>query len=78
MRFTPAEFLETTRITRVAGEPFKTTGKVLVKPGWLAVHGKDAAGEERLIPAAQELLAEVDIEGRRIVIEIPAGLLDAE
>lgn len=42
----PAEFLETTRITRVEGEPFKTTGKVLVKAGWLAVHGKDAAGEE--------------------------------
>ncbi len=39
---------------------------------------EDAAGEERLIPAAQALLAEVDVEGRRIVIEIPPGLLDAE
>ena len=29
----PAEFLVTTRITRVAGEPFKTEGKVLVAPG---------------------------------------------
>ncbi len=38
-----AEFLVTTRITRVAGEPFKTEGKVLVKPGWLAVHGRDQA-----------------------------------
>lgn len=37
-----AEFLETTRITRVEGEPFKTTGKVLVNPGWLAVYGKEA------------------------------------
>jgi len=37
-----AEFLETTRITRVAGEPFKSTGKVLVNPGWMAVYGKEA------------------------------------
>ena len=42
-----AEFLETTRITRVEGEPFKTSGKVLVNPGWLAVYGKEAAeGDE--------------------------------
>lgn len=36
-----ARYLETTRITRVEQEPFKTTGKVLVEAGWLAVHGKD-------------------------------------
>jgi DNA topoisomerase-3 len=41
-----AEFLETTRITRVETEPFKTTGKVLVQPGWLAVYGKDAQTED--------------------------------
>ncbi len=41
-----AEFLETTRITRVQGEPFKTAGKVLVTPGWLAVYGKEAQGED--------------------------------
>src|SRR5215468_2943400 len=45
--YPPAEYLLTTRITRVAGHPFKTEGKVLVSPGWLAVYGKDAqAGEE--------------------------------
>ena len=38
-----AEFQVTTRITRVEGEPFKTEGKVLVEPGWLAVYGKEAA-----------------------------------
>ncbi len=38
-----AEYLETTRITRVEGEPFRTTGKVLVKAGWLEVHGRDNA-----------------------------------
>ena len=41
-----AEFLVTTRITRVDSEPFKSEGKVLVQPGWLAVYGKEAAGEE--------------------------------
>jgi DNA topoisomerase-3 len=37
-----AEFLETARITRVEGEPFKSSGKVLVTPGWLTVYGKEA------------------------------------
>jgi DNA topoisomerase III len=38
-----AEYLVTTRITRVEGEAFKTEGKVLVNAGWLAVYGKEAA-----------------------------------
>ena len=41
-----AEFLETTRITRVEGEPFKSEGKVLVTPGWLTVYGKEADSDE--------------------------------
>ena len=41
-----AEYLVTTRITRVGKEPFKTVGKVLVTPGWLAVYGKEAQGDE--------------------------------
>ncbi|HEX9046018.1 MAG TPA: DNA topoisomerase, partial [Verrucomicrobiae bacterium] len=41
-----AEFLETTRITRVEGEPFKSAGKVLIKPGWLAVYGKQSDADE--------------------------------
>jgi len=44
--YPPAEFLETTRITRVENEPFKTTGKVIVNPGWLAVYGKEAESED--------------------------------
>ena len=40
--YPPAEYLLTTRITRVVGEPFKTEGKVLLNPGWLAVYGKEA------------------------------------
>ncbi|MBE7939454.1 MULTISPECIES: DNA topoisomerase III [Ramlibacter] len=40
--FPSAEFLVTTRITEVAGHHFRTEGKVLVKPGWLAIWGKEA------------------------------------
>jgi DNA topoisomerase-3 len=41
-----AEFLVTTRITRVGEAPFKSEGKVMVQPGWLAVYGRDATGDE--------------------------------
>ncbi len=41
-----AEYRITTRVTRVEGEAFKTEGKVLVNPGWLAVYGKAAAVSE--------------------------------
>ena len=45
--FPAAEYMVTTRITRVEGHPFKTEGKVLVNPGWLAVHGKEGqTGDE--------------------------------
>jgi len=49
-----AEFQQTTRITRVEGEAFKSEGKVLVNPGWLAVYGKEADTEEtgNLTPVA--------------------------
>jgi len=44
-----AEYQVTTRITHVASDAgthaFKTEGKVLVKPGWLAIYGKEAADE---------------------------------
>ncbi|MGA2864301.1 MAG: DNA topoisomerase III [Verrucomicrobiota bacterium] len=41
-----AEFLETTRVTRVEGEPFKSVGKVLLSAGWLAVYGKEAPTDD--------------------------------
>jgi DNA topoisomerase-3 len=43
--FPSAEYWVTTRITKTAGHHFKTEGKVLVKPGWLAIYGKEAAAE---------------------------------
>ena len=40
-----AQFEVTTRITTVVGEKFKTDGKIIVDPGWLAVYGRQAEGE---------------------------------
>ena len=43
--FPSAEYQVTTRISVSAGHSFKTEGKVLVKPGWLAIYGKEAQDE---------------------------------
>jgi DNA topoisomerase-3 len=52
--YPPAEFLQTTRVTEVAGHNFKTEGRVLATPGWLAVYGKAAQQDnENLPPVAQ-------------------------
>ncbi|MFN9490368.1 MAG: DNA topoisomerase III [Betaproteobacteria bacterium] len=48
--FPPAEYLVTTRITEVEGHKFKTEGKILVKPGWLAIYGKDEQQESANLP----------------------------
>jgi len=54
--FPAAEYQVTTRITRVEGHPFKTEGKVLVNPGWLAVHGKESqeGGDGNLVAVARD------------------------
>jgi DNA topoisomerase-3 len=44
--FPAAEYLITTRITRIESEPFKTEGKVLVTPGWLSVYGKESQADD--------------------------------
>jgi len=41
-----AEFLVTTRITRVESEPFKSEGKVMVKAGWMTVYGREVETED--------------------------------
>jgi DNA topoisomerase-3 len=63
-----AEFLETVRITRVESEPFKSTGKVLVNPGWLEVYGKESDSEDtpNLAPiTANETVATTEVEIRQ-------------
>ena len=74
--FPSAEYQVTTRISKVAQHSFKTEGKVLVKPGWLAIYGKEAANEveggkdgdkgQPLVavqPGEQPLAAHVDPKG---------------
>jgi len=48
-----AEYLVTTRITKVHSHHFKTEGKILVKPGWLAIFGKDEQQESANLPLVQ-------------------------
>ncbi len=76
-----AEFLETVRITRVESEPFKSTGKVLVKPGWLEVYGKEAQSDDdapTLAPVDQnEKVATRDIEVKANVTKPPARYTEA-
>jgi len=46
--FPAAEFLQTTRITRLGEHHFRTEGRVLKNPGWLAIYGRAAGAEETL------------------------------
>jgi len=49
--YPPAEYMVTTRLTQVGEHRFQTNGKVLVKPGWLAVYGKEAQDDDAtLVP----------------------------
>jgi DNA topoisomerase III len=58
-----AEFLQTTRITEVGAHRFRTEGKVLQSPGWLAVYGRAAQDESESLPAIAdgEKVATLDI-----------------
>jgi len=40
-----AQFEVTTRITTVQNEKFKTDGKIIIDPGWLAVYGRQSESE---------------------------------
>lgn len=52
--FPAAEYRVTTRITHVAAYRFRTEGKILTSPGWLAVYGREAQGEDAtLVPVAE-------------------------
>jgi DNA topoisomerase-3 len=68
--FPPAEYNITTRITRVEGNAFKTEGKVLVTPGWLAVYGREAQGDEEtpslvpLEPKERVWANDVEVKGK--------------
>src|SRR5690554_5983886 len=77
--FPAAEFRITTRITEVSGHHFKTEGKVLVSPGWLAIYGRSAQGEAgSLVPGAQdETVRTEDVEARALATKPPARFTEA-
>lgn len=70
--FPSAEYQVTTRISTVehGGRkyPFRTDGKVLVKPGWLAIYGKEAQDDEK----------EEDKDGKRLVPVRPGEIVRVE
>jgi DNA topoisomerase-3 len=77
--FPAAEFTLTTRITRVAGEPFKSEGKVMIAPGWLAVYGREASAEEGTLTPVKpgETVATEKIEVAANQTRAPARLTEA-
>ena len=78
--FPAAEYLVTTRITRVDGEPFKTEGRVLTQPGWLQVYGKDVDAEDstRLVPVKDgEKVQTSTVEVRPVQTRPPARFSEA-
>src|SRR5678809_193611 len=51
--FPAAEYLQTTRITKVGEHYFKTEGRVLQNAGWLAIYGRTAGEDEKTLPAIE-------------------------
>ena len=77
--FPVAEFRVTTRITQVKEHAFKTDGKVLVNPGWLAIYGREAqGGEDNLIAVTENETVHTDhIESQALVTKPPARYSEA-
>src|SRR3954452_2391678 len=81
--FPSAEYMVTTRISQVVGHSFRTDGKVLVKPGWLAIWGKEAdeEGDENsktLVPVKQgEMVRAESVEPKGLKTRPPARYSEA-
>ncbi len=77
--FPAAEYRITTRITQVSGHQFKTEGKVLVNPGWLAIYGREAQGDDaNLVEVApDETVITDDVELRALSTKPPARFTEA-
>jgi len=79
-----AEFQVTTRFTEVSGHQFKTEGKVLTNPGWLAVYGKEVQSDKEeenagtLVPVAKDEKVKTDtITANGLVTKPPARYSEA-
>lgn len=84
--FPPAEFQVTTRYTEVSGHQFKTEGKVMTNPGWLAIYGKEAATDSdkddntggNLVPVAKgEKVHTEKVTANGLVTKPPARYTEA-
>jgi DNA topoisomerase III len=82
--FPAAEFQVTTRYTDVSGHQFKTEGKVMTNPGWLAIYGKEAASDKdeenagTLVPVAKgEKVKTEKITANGLVTKPPARYSEA-
>jgi DNA topoisomerase III len=77
--FPAAEYLVTTRITEVSRHSFKTDGRVLVEPGWLAVYGRGAQDEQAsLVPVKpDETVQTLSIEATALQTRPPARYTEA-
>ena len=80
--FPPAEFLVTTRFTEVSGHQFKTEGKVMTNPGWLAVYGKESQTDDKdganLVPVQKgEQVQTEKISANGLVTKPPARYSEA-
>ncbi len=63
------------RVERDDGRPIGTITEIWSTGAPDVFVVQDDQGTQHLIPAAEGLLREVDIEARRIVVEVPPGLL---
>ncbi|GJJ00300.1 DNA topoisomerase III [Duganella rhizosphaerae] len=84
--FPPAEFQVTTRYTEVSGHQFKTEGKVMTNPGWLAIYGKEASTDDdkdgnangNLVPVAKgEKVLTDTVNANGLVTKPPARYTEA-
>jgi DNA topoisomerase-3 len=80
--FPAAQFEVTTRITRVEKDAFRTDGKIITDPGWLAVYGREAAiddeSSESLVPISPNESAKVlDVEIKENATKPPARFNEA-
>ncbi len=81
--FPPAEFQVTTRISTVKAQGkefnFQTNGKVLVKPGWLAVYGKEVQEDDANLVAVApgELVATESVDVKALQTKPPARYTEA-
>jgi len=77
--FPSAEYLQTTRITRIGEEQFRTEGRVLQEPGWLTVYGKSAQLESENLPpiAPEEKIRTLEVNAVAAQTKPPARYTEA-